>query len=82
MAEVWFANRNEITFHDPLAAASIFRPDLCTYENGSIQIHLDPAAQRTGNTIFRGDDAATAAHRVAKTVNAPAFFAELFGVFD
>jgi len=82
MAEVWFSQRNHITFHDPLAAASIFKPDLCTYENGLIQIQVDPAVERTGNTIFHPDQASPARHRVAKSVNAPAFFAEFFEVFD
>jgi inosine-uridine nucleoside N-ribohydrolase len=82
MAEIWFSQRDKITFHDPLAAASIFQPNLCSYEDGSIQIHIDPAAQRTGNTIFHRNEPAPAPHRVAKSVNAPAFFAEFFSVFD
>ncbi|HTL31043.1 MAG TPA: nucleoside hydrolase [Tepidisphaeraceae bacterium] len=30
MAEVWFEQRPTITFHDPLAAVCIFRPEICS----------------------------------------------------
>jgi purine nucleosidase len=75
MAETWFKHAGEITFHDPLAAALIFRPDLCTYESGRVEVsygHNDPAAGHTRLITGPGSD------RVAKTVDAEAFFKEYF----
>src|SRR5215212_6771713 len=39
MAEIWFAGFYPfITFHDPLAAATIFEPDLCSYAEGKVTL--------------------------------------------
>ena len=38
MAEVWFRHVPAITFHDPLAAALIFQPTLCTTEDTHIKV--------------------------------------------
>ncbi|HEV3313165.1 MAG TPA: nucleoside hydrolase, partial [Chloroflexota bacterium] len=40
MAEVWLEEHDEITLHDPLAAAVIFAPDLCTYATGDVRVVL------------------------------------------
>jgi purine nucleosidase len=40
MAEVWFKKVSHITFHDPLAAALVFQPDLCRYAHGRVDIVL------------------------------------------
>jgi inosine-uridine nucleoside N-ribohydrolase len=33
-AEVWFEEREQITFHDPLAAATIFDDQICRFKRG------------------------------------------------
>jgi inosine-uridine nucleoside N-ribohydrolase len=38
MAEIWFEEFYPfITFHDPLAAATIFEPDLCSWQPGTTE---------------------------------------------
>jgi purine nucleosidase len=73
MATKWFDHAPKITFHDPLAAACLFQPDLCAYEDGRVEI-----GQEAGHTHFHvgeGHD------RVAQTVQSEAFFDEFFSVF-
>ena len=81
MAEVWFKRTREIIFHDPLAAAAIFHPDLCRYEDGTVHVPLDPDQQTAGRTLFRPGTGSEQPDRVAKTVQADRFFAEYFSVF-
>ena len=77
MAEVWFRHSPQITFHDPLAAALIFQPELCTLERQRIEVELtSPRGQ--GQTYF--DDAAPdKPHEIAVAVDPDAFFAYYFG---
>jgi purine nucleosidase len=75
MAEIWFRHRPEITFHDPLAAALIFEPRLCTTEAGSIVVELGD--DEVGTTRFEVGDPR---HVAALTVDAAAFFAHYFEV--
>lgn len=77
-ATVWLERNAEITFHDPLAAAVIFQPELCTWETGRIEVELDDPKRR-GFTSFH-PDATDRAHLVAKTVNPPCFFQHYFEV--
>ncbi len=79
MAEVFFANAQTLTFHDPLAAATIFRPDLCTHVDGNISVSIDADDKKCGKTLFAAEQGGR--HTVAKEVNAPAFFEEYFSVF-
>ena len=80
MAEVWFRQRPEITFHDPLAAALIFEPGLCETTRRTIQIDTDsPRAQ--GQTYF-DSDIDGGPHEVAQTVDAEAFFRHYFETVD
>lgn len=80
MAEVWFKERPNMTFHDPLAAAVIFQPDLCGYEDGAVTVELGPEEERSGRTTFVPGGSGSH-HRVARTVSPEGFFAEFFGVF-
>ena len=76
-AEVWFKQRDRITFHDPLGAAGIFEPDLCRYRRGEITVSLDePTA---GWTVFREDEA-EGPHIIAAEVDPQRFFEHYFGV--
>lgn len=70
MAEAWFTHAGRMTFHDPLAAALIFRPELCGYATGTVRC-------RDGLTrLERGEGP----DRVAETVNSDAFFEEFMKV--
>lgn len=71
MAEPWFRHTDAITFHDPLAAALIFRPELCSTKRGQVTVGTDG-----GTTFVEGEGP----DRVAETVDVDAFFAEYFAV--
>jgi purine nucleosidase len=77
MAEVWFQARPEVTFHDPLAAVSIFDEQVCTYERGKVEVEL-ASAHLAGMTYFTSDG--SGAHEVAMKVDADHFFREYFDV--
>ncbi|NNM89206.1 MAG: nucleoside hydrolase [Phycisphaerae bacterium] len=81
MADVWFQRAGEIVFHDPLAAAVIFQPDLCHYEDGTVRVPLDPDTNTAGRTFFTQGTVGRQPDRVAKTVQMERFFAEYFKVF-
>ena len=52
-AEIWLQKRDLITFHDPLAAAAIFEPDIVKFEQGIVNVDLEN--KRTmGLTDFTG----------------------------
>ena len=76
MAEVWFNQRGEVIFHDPLAAVSIFNDTVCHYAHGEVSIEL--ASQRlAGVTYF--DRVENGPHEVALAVDPHLFFAAYFG---
>jgi inosine-uridine nucleoside N-ribohydrolase len=78
-AEVWFAIRPEITFHDPLAAATIFDEQLCDYTGGEVDVELS-SDRLAGLTHWVPGGAA--AHEVALDVDRARFFAHFFSVFQ
>ena len=77
MAEVWFANREEIRFHDPLAAVGVFEPEVCEYRIGTVEVDL-AGARTMGVTRFTEDPRGP--HRVAAGVQPAAFFERYFSV--
>ncbi|MFN8482333.1 MAG: nucleoside hydrolase [Anaerolineae bacterium] len=76
MAEVWFRGARQITFHDPLAAAVLFEPDLCQYEVGEVDVEVvsPPVA---GLTRFAPAPSG-GPHRIAAEVDAGGFFDHYF----
>ncbi|MCS7060281.1 MAG: nucleoside hydrolase [Anaerolineae bacterium] len=78
-AEVWFKSADQITFHDPLAAATIFDPRICTFQRGAVTVELDNPDQR-GRTLWQAG-APKGRHAVAVRVDAPRFFRHYFSVF-
>jgi len=79
MAEVWFkGERKEITYHDPLAAVVVFKPELCEFEDREVVVDPGPG-ENEGATKFTAK--AGGRHRVAKAVKVAAFFEEYFSVF-
>ena len=77
MAEIWFAGSHpSITFHDPLAAATVFEPDLCTYQRGTVRLdNLD----QPGKTVWQ-PGGPKAPHQVAKSVDVDRYFEHFFQV--
>jgi len=78
MAEVWFRHAGHITFHDPLAAAVIFHPELCDYQSGRVEVEL--ASRHAPGITYWYPNAENSPHRIAVTVDAPAFFTEYFSI--
>jgi len=77
-AEVWFEQRPHITFHDPLAAVTIFNDGVCTFERGRVEVEL-ASPRFAGHTQWTLDP--NGPHEVALEVDAGAFFNEYFSVF-
>ncbi|HIE48232.1 TPA: nucleoside hydrolase [Candidatus Bipolaricaulota bacterium] len=78
MAEVWFRRAGHITFHDPLAAVTIFEPEICTYEQGRVDVELT-SPRLLGMTHWRAG-AQGSPHSVAITVDSQRFFKHYFNV--
>jgi purine nucleosidase len=78
-AEVWFREREEIVFHDPLAATVIFDESICAFERGHVEIEL--ASERLRGFSHWSPDGPDARHAVAVTVDSARFFEHFFGVF-
>lgn len=79
MAEVWFRHAPLMTFHDPLAAAAIFEPDICTWAKGNVKVELR-GEHTPGVTVFGGDE--NGRHEVAVAVDRERFFAHYFDVLS
>jgi purine nucleosidase len=75
-AEVWFKDADRITFHDPLAATTIFDDAICTFEKGTVTADLD---REPGRTWWQ-PGGAKPPHEIAVAVDAPRFFEHYFGV--
>ena len=76
-AEVWFEQCDTLTFHDPLAAATIFDDRICAFERGRVEIEL--GKKHAGLTRWRPAHSG-GRHEVAATVDAARFFQHYFSV--
>ncbi len=78
MAEEWFSRRPRITFHDPLAAVSVFDDSICEYEWGRASVRTDNGPDQ-GLTEWAPDESSSL--EVAFGVDADRFFERYFEVF-
>lgn len=78
MTEVWGDHADKVTFHDPLAATVIFKPEICTYEQVAVSTELK--SDRLKGMTLVDWKAAQKPHRIAMGVDAKAFFSEYFGI--
>jgi purine nucleosidase len=78
MADAWLQTRETVTFHDPLAAAVVFRPALCGYSSGTVSVDALPGSPTAGATRFTMSP--TGPHRIATSVNPAVVFREFFSV--
>lgn len=72
--EVWFQKRDTVTFHDPLAVACVFKPDICEYKRGDVRVGLVEPTK--GWTVFRAGEQGR--HEVAYAVKPAAFYEHFF----
>lgn len=78
-AEVWFRQRDIITFHDPLAATTVFDEQICVFKKGTVAVEL--ASERLkGMTLWRSGGSEK--HEVALEVDSRRFFEQYFSVFQ
>jgi len=78
-AEVWFRQRDIITFHDPLAATTVFDDQICVFKKGTVAVEL--ASERLkGMTLWRSGGSEK--HEVASEVDSRRFFEQYFSVFQ
>lgn len=80
-AEVWFDtdNKRPLTFHDPLAAATVFLPDLCGYERGRADVIVDDVPE-SGTTLWSPEVGGP--HEIGITVDRGRFLDHYFDVLD
>jgi purine nucleosidase len=77
-AEIWFAQFfPSITFHDPLAAATIFDDSLCAFASGTVTVDR---VERLGRTLWQPGEPASS-HQVAVSVDPQRFFDHFFSIF-
>jgi len=78
LAEVWFQHAQVITFHDPLAAACVFEPDLCHWKTGTVTVETRSDLVAGLTQFAPGND--DAPHQVAVGVDAQRFFDHYFAI--
>ena len=76
-AGVWFEHADRITFHDPLAAVSIFDEKVCTFQKGNVEVELT-GTHTLGMTCWKPD--AGGRHEVALGVDPDEFFRHYFSI--
>ena len=77
-AEVWFQHTDTVTFHDPLAATTIFDHQICTFTPGQVDIEL--TSPRLYGLTYFDQHPKISNHQVALEVNPPRFFDHYFSV--
>ncbi len=78
-AEVWFRHAEMITFHDPLAATTLFDPHICSFSRGLVGIELDDE-DTLGKTLWEANPEGP--HEVATQVDPARFFNHFFSIFS
>lgn len=77
-AEEWFSRASRVVYHDPLAVASIFAPEILKYTRGySVAI---PDGEERGVTTFTPSENGNIT--VASDVDIPAFFNHFYSAFE
>jgi len=78
-ASVWFDHAKMMTFHDPLAGAAIFNPQLCEFVRGDIHVEVN-SPYYEGYTHWKATP--EGAHEAALGVNPDLFFEHYFQQFS
>jgi len=79
-ARVWFQQRDTITFHDPLAAATIFDDQICVFKKGTVEVEL--MSERLKGFTHWKPNGSNARHEVALKVDSARFFEHYFSMFQ
>jgi inosine-uridine nucleoside N-ribohydrolase len=78
-ADVWFAHTETLTFHDPLAAATLFDAGICDFERGRVDVERT-SPRLAGLTHWTADPGGR--HEVALDVDPQRFFEHYFSFFS
>jgi inosine-uridine nucleoside N-ribohydrolase len=78
-AEVWFRQRETITFHDPLAAATLFDSAICGFSSGRVGVELENN-EILGKTTWQAES--DGPHEIADQVDPGLFFQHFFSYFS
>ncbi len=79
-AEIWFRENEVITFHDPLAAATIFDSEICLFKKGMVSVDILEGELAGKTTFIKGDKEAP--HEIAVNVDVTRFFEHYFSVIE
>lgn len=78
-AEVWFQERDTITFHDPLAATTLFDGRICEFVRGQVEIELQ-SERLAGLTHWTPQT--DGPHEIALNVDSQRFFDHYFSIVN
>lgn len=76
-AQNWYTYSNNIFYHDPLAAALIFKPDLCTYVRGKATVEN----VENGPVLNSFEPCENGGAVITRTVDVDAFLKHYYSVF-
>ena len=79
-SRVWFEHVERLTFHDPLAAATIFDDAICRFEPGTVDVEL--ASPRLAGMTHWTPGGEDAPHEVALDVDVDRFIEHYFSMFE
>ncbi len=79
-AEIWFREKNAITFHDPLAATTLFDDQICSFQKGMVEVELVSEDMKGMTHWLPGHP--DGRHEVAVTIDRTRFFEHCFSVFQ
>ena len=67
----WLEKSEKLTLHDPLAAVSVFYPDICSFERGNVQVETN-FESNMGGTSFAPSQKGNV--EIARTVDREQFY--------
>lgn len=75
----WLESSNKLTLHDPLAAVSVFYPDICGFERGFVTVETENEADMGGTHFTPSPDGNV---EIARTVDTERFYHILSSVLN
>lgn len=73
----WLKKSEKLTLHDPLAAVSVFHPDICCFERGNVQVETEEKSNMGGTSFVPSADGSV---EIARSVDRVQFYRILSNV--
>ena len=67
----WLESSKKLTLHDPLAAVSVFYPDICRFERGNVQVETEQKRNMGGTAFIPSPEGNV---EIARTVDRERFY--------